>query len=174
MKYKNNFFIYIIIIYLSINNSFAKLTASVDRTHINQQDSVVLTVHSDQSNSSALNLNPLLKNFEIINSSKSSSLKIINGNRSYDEYWTIELFAKRTGKVIIPKLSIGNEKSNIIQLTVHSSDQYTKKSNQDYNNDNSIDENNDNLLESIKSRKARSWFNISFEYSFKVLFWCFS
>lgn len=138
MKY-NLFLLISFINLISLPNyTNAKLTASVDKTELNQQDSITLRIHSDQSTNSPLNLNPLLKDFEITNSSKSTSLKIINGVRSYNENWTIELFAKRTGQLIIPKLTINKESSNTIKLIVHKKNKYTKKNSSGYNNDDII------------------------------------
>jgi len=101
----------------------ATLTASVNRTNIAINEALILTVSYDQQiDSQQLDLSPLTKDFQVLNSrpQSSSNISIINGKttRVSSTTWQIGLVGKREGKLTIPALNIGGASSKAIIVTV--------------------------------------------------------
>lgn len=97
----------------------AALTASVDRDRVQMGDTLILTVTAT-ANERIGNLNPrpLLNDFEILQSSSSSSTNIINGQRTSERKVTLEITPRRTGTVKIPPLSTGGATTNFLIVAV--------------------------------------------------------
>ena len=103
----------------------ASLTASVNRTNIAINEAVILSINYDeQIDSQQLDLSPLSKDFQILNTrpQTSSNISIINGKttRVSSTVWQIGLVAKREGKLTIPALNIGSASSKAIIINVSS------------------------------------------------------
>ncbi len=63
------------------------------------------------------NLVPLKQDFTIVGTEQSSYYQIINGQTSAKQQWVITLMAKKTGQLIIPAITLGQEHTK--PLTVH-------------------------------------------------------
>ena len=103
----------------------ASLTASVNRTNIAINEAVILSINYDeQIDSQQLDLSPLSKDFQILNTrpQTSSNISIINGKttRVSSTVWQIGLVAKREGKLTIPALNIASASSKAIIINVSS------------------------------------------------------
>jgi hypothetical protein len=97
----------------------AALTASVDRDRVQMGDTLILTVTAtDNERIGNLNPRPLLNDFEILQSSSSSSTSIINGQRTSERKVTLEITPRRTGTVKIPPLSTGDALTNFLIVAV--------------------------------------------------------
>ena len=99
----------------------AALTSTVNRNTMSTNETLTLTITSDQQvASSALDLSALRKDFEILSVSplNSSSVSTINGQtqRISNTQWTINLAAKREGELQIPSFSIGQSRSRAISI----------------------------------------------------------
>lgn len=99
----------------------ATLTSTVNRNTINTNETLTLTVTSDQQvDSSALDLSTLNNDFEILGvvPLNSSSVSDINGQtkRISSTQWTINLAAKREGELQIPAFVINNNRSQAITI----------------------------------------------------------
>ncbi len=112
------FFAYIISVMFLHAQAFAQLSASVNQQSYYQGDPITLTIESDKSQRADPDLSVLQNSFEIKGSNASSQMNIINGNRSYKKTWEIELQAKTTGQFVIPEISVGNEKTRAIKISV--------------------------------------------------------
>lgn len=102
-------------------NVFAleQVTASVDKNPISINESFILEVIADDKlPSNALDTSPLLQDFIVGNTSVSSQTSMINGKTTKKTQWTTVLMAKKTGKFIIPILTIANKKTAPIALVV--------------------------------------------------------
>ena len=97
---------------------FAKVTASLNQESYYQGDLINLKIETDKNQNSDPDLSILQNNFDLKGSSASSQINIINGNRSYKKIWNIELQAKKTGQFIIPEISLGDEKTEAIQINI--------------------------------------------------------
>jgi hypothetical protein len=95
----------------------ATLRASVDRNPISVDETVTLTLQSDQRGEDP-DLAPLKHDFEIIGQSHGTSIQIINGQASQSVQWQISLAPTRVGQLVIPALSMGGQSSQPITLNV--------------------------------------------------------
>lgn len=109
-------------IFLSLNSAWAVITASVDRTQVNIGQSFNLTLNVPSS-SSRPNLQVLNKDFQIVGTSSSSQTTIINGNINSQNNIIITLVPKNTGKLTIPSITVDNDSSKPISITVSGSSQ---------------------------------------------------
>lgn len=97
----------------------ASVTASVDRNSISEADTFRLTIRADKTSYSVQpNFDPLSVDFEVLGTSRSSEMRSINGVTETSMEWIITLSPKKIGRVTIPAIDIGSEKSDPIELTV--------------------------------------------------------
>jgi len=95
------------------------LSASVDRSHIGEDETLTLSITYDDANISGQpHLGGLENSFEILNSSSSSETRIINGSISSTKKWRYSLMPKKTGKLLIPSFSIKDSYSEPIEIDV--------------------------------------------------------
>ena len=110
--------IYLISVIFLPGQAFAQLRAAINQKSYYQGDPITLIIESDKSQKDDPDLSGLQNDFIIKGSSASSQLNIINGNRSFKKTWKIELQAKTIGQFIIPEISVGNEKTQAIEINV--------------------------------------------------------
>ncbi len=112
-----------LLLLMAVMPAYGSLVASVDRTIISDQDSIILTVRaSDEAFNTKPDFSAIEADFEIIsNSSRSnSSFTIINGKTSAVSYKDHELILrpKRIGTLMIPPIPAGNVFSQPISILV--------------------------------------------------------
>ncbi len=108
-------------IFLFSNNVYAlsKVTAVVDKNPAMINESILLTVTADDNvNRNALDTSPLLSDFIVGQTSVSSQTSMINFKTSRMTKWKIVLIARSAGQFIIPALTIENQQSEPVELTV--------------------------------------------------------
>jgi len=96
----------------------SQLTASVDRDHIGLQDTFTLTVNADESTQQAPDFSALKNDFDVLTTSRSQSIRIINGRTEATTDWQITLAPKRAGKLLIPSFTIDKAVSDAIEIQV--------------------------------------------------------
>jgi hypothetical protein len=96
--------------------ALAMVEAHVDINPVAVDQSFTLSLQSNSDGDP--NLKPLQQDFEILGQSKSSSFSIINGSASRRVSWQIMLMPKHAGQVQIPALSVNNEASEPIAMTI--------------------------------------------------------
>ncbi|MEO8123525.1 MAG: BatD family protein [Burkholderiales bacterium] len=98
---------------------WADVSASLDRDSVALGQPLTLTIQSDGKSSDAQpDLSPLRKDFEVLGTSKSSEIRIINFHRSDSVRWTIQLLPRRAGSIELPPLSVGAEQTAALTLDV--------------------------------------------------------
>ena len=118
----NRIFILILSLLIVVTASpvVAKVTATVDRTNIVVDETLTLTISKDGSSFfTDPDLEPLQKDFKVLGQNQQSSTKIINGSASSSVAWKITLAPRRSGKVTIPPLPVGKEKTNSLTIQVN-------------------------------------------------------
>lgn len=102
------------------NTCWATLTASVDRNMIASNETFNLYLTSDQT-STPLNpqLGALTQNFQIIGTANSSEVSVINGKQTQQQQLMITLMPKSTGTFTIPALTVGNDHTTALRVTVN-------------------------------------------------------
>lgn len=108
-----------IVLTLLIQSIFANPTAKVDRTTIGPNESIQLTITTDDVNSAQPNLQALESAFKILGVSQSTQVSIVNGQQNNSKTFQIELLPKRIGRITIPALSINNQQTQPINITVN-------------------------------------------------------
>ncbi len=97
----------------------AKVTAKVDRQFAYEGETITLSVRAENSpNAREPDFSPLLENFHIGGTSKSSSISIINGRSSSSLTWSVRLQPKKLGEIEIPSLSVGQESSMPFKIEI--------------------------------------------------------
>ena len=97
----------------------AAVTATLDRDAIYTGDTVTLRITTTGDDEGKQpDLTPLQKDFEVLGTSSSSQIRIINGQRSDKHEWLVELAPLASGTRTIPALSVGNSKTSALTLEV--------------------------------------------------------
>ncbi|KAA3640803.1 MAG: protein BatD [Proteobacteria bacterium] len=100
----------------------ASVTASIDRHEIALGESVNLTITTDEATRSNPDFDMLSAVFEVGETGRSMSTKIINGAVSSETRWTVTLVPKSLGSHIIPPITVGNDQTQAIKITVKKPD----------------------------------------------------
>lgn len=116
---KNRFFILATLIACSFSLSAqAAVTANVNKNDIAAGDTIQLRIQRDGSDDGQPDLSQLKKDFDVLGSSSGSNVQIINGHISRQTQITVLLAPKHDGKIQIPPLQWGTEKSAAIEINV--------------------------------------------------------
>jgi hypothetical protein len=98
----------------------ANITVKVDRNPVRMDESFHLTYEAD-SNVDDPDFSVLNKDFEILNSSQSTNMRMVNGSWSLKKSWNLALMSKKSGVVTVPPVPFGNETSPALRITVNKS-----------------------------------------------------
>ncbi|CAM3636096.1 BatD family protein [Parendozoicomonas haliclonae] len=100
--------------------AWASLSATVDRNEITEGEALVYTLRSDGLTlRGSPDFAPLEKDFDILGTSRSNQIRMINGENASWVEWNITLMPKREGTLTLPALTFGDSTSNPIQIKVH-------------------------------------------------------
>ncbi len=109
----------LLLFFMQINMASAQsVNARVDRLQLQEYESLWFIISSNDSSTPAPDLTPLESDFEILRQSKSNSVNIINGKMESSSRWSINLMPKRSGRIEIPPIAVGNEFTRPITITV--------------------------------------------------------
>ncbi|HEX5421736.1 MAG TPA: BatD family protein [Gammaproteobacteria bacterium] len=96
----------------------ASVSASLDRDSIAPGDTVQLTLERDGQTNAEPDLAPLQQDFDVLGTSRQSSIQIINGNRSSSTQVVVTLAPKHDGRLTVPRIAWGGEQSTPLTLDV--------------------------------------------------------
>lgn len=114
----NRFFYIFCFVFLAFGAHAAEVNISVDRKVITEGDDLLLTVEYTGTENEAPDFGDLSKNFTIVSNSTSKRFSFVNGDMTYSTQWRIGLAPKRTGKITIKPIKIGNLISNQLEVDV--------------------------------------------------------
>lgn len=98
---------------------FAAATASLDRQSIYTGDTTTLHISTSGDDAGEQpDLRPLQKDFDVLGTSTSTQIQIINGQRSDKHEWLVELAPRGKGAITIPALTVGNSQTAALTLQV--------------------------------------------------------
>ena len=97
----------------------ATVTARVDRPAVDLNESFTLEIIVDGNSDTEPDTSVLEQDFYIGQSSQLSNTSIINGQIRRSRTWTIALMAKATGRQEIPAVTVGNDTSLPITITIN-------------------------------------------------------
>ena len=98
----------------------ATVNAFLDRSQVSLGDTVTLNIKSDGAIGTP-NLAPLQKDFQVLGSSRSSSVDIVNGKTTRSDQLGIALKPLRAGTLTIPALDVGGALTQPLTLQVGAS-----------------------------------------------------
>ena len=127
-------FILLLCMMLICNFSFAaNISVSTDRSPVGLNESFVLTFESDSSVDDEPDFSPLNKDFQVLSRNSNSSMSIVNGKISTTKKWQLTVLARRAGKLIVPAISFGKDKSqpSFINVSKSRSTANTKQNSED-------------------------------------------
>ncbi len=96
----------------------AAVTATIDRSAVELNESFMLEVIVDSNMDIEPDISVLQKDFYVGQSSQLSNTTIINGQISRSRTWTYVLMAKHVGQLIVPSLVVGTEQSDPLTVNV--------------------------------------------------------
>lgn len=97
---------------------YAEVKAYLNQSSFYEGDPITLKIETTENNQLAPDLSPLENDFSVISTSTSFQSTIINGRSSSLRSWVIELQPNKKGTLIIPAISIGNNKTKPLSLTI--------------------------------------------------------
>ena len=96
----------------------ATIEARVSRNPVTMDETFRLTFEAEGDLDGDPDFSPLEKDFDILQRSQSQNIQMINGRYSRTTRWTLSLMAKAPGKLEIPPISFGGDRSNGISIQV--------------------------------------------------------
>lgn len=96
----------------------AAVRAWLDANDVAPGDTIELTLEYDGQASGQPDLTPLARDFEVLDSSSSTSIEIVNGRTTERTRLTVSLSPKRAGRLTIPPLTWDGEQSPALLLRV--------------------------------------------------------
>lgn len=117
-------FLCLLLITLLPTVALSGVKATIDRNEMVIDETLSLSLVKDGTSLfTGPDLKPLEKDFKVIGQSTRSSSQIINGSTTSSTQWDITLAPLRTGKLEIPSIEIGKDKTNPLTILVNKADQ---------------------------------------------------
>lgn len=98
--------------------SAADIRVRVDRDPVPINESFQIIFEADGGVDDDPDFSPLKKDFQILSTSQSSNISIINGRTTRSKSWTLTVLARRTGALDIPTVRFGSDRSPADRVTV--------------------------------------------------------
>ncbi len=122
-------FLFLFLLYL-LGHALAQaagLVASLDRTRVALGESIALTLRAPGDLWGVPNLDALKPDFRVEKQGQRTKMTIVNGQVSSTKEWQFLLFPKRSGKLQIPSIQVGDLASDPISIEVLPSSQAQKQ-----------------------------------------------
>ncbi len=100
--------------------SEAAVNAWLNSDTVAPGDTLQLTLERDGRTGAEPDLSPLRRDFDVLGTSRSSSIQIVNGSASSSTQVMVSLAPKRSGKLTVPAIAWGSEHSDPLTLNVAS------------------------------------------------------
>jgi hypothetical protein len=97
--------------------------ATVDTTSVGANETLELMLEHDGQTSAEPDLSPLRQDFDVLSTSHSSNVQIVNGSMTSSARVELTLSPKHSGQVRIPAITWGNDKSDPIVVNVNGASQ---------------------------------------------------
>ena len=122
---KNKIFTFFLIIWTV--PSWASLVSKVDRSEIETDETLLLTVtYSGQATTGEPNFSVLKRDFEIVSNSQQQQYSWVNGETKSSTDWKVVLLPKKQGQLTIPALSFKGHTSKSITVAVRTANKSNK------------------------------------------------
>lgn len=145
-----------LLFFTGITNA-ASIKVTLDRDVVSTNDSFTLFFQTTGSVDDDPDFSPLEKDFSILTNQKRSNLSIINGKRSSNTEWLVEVMAKREGVLTIPVIKFGKDQSPTAQVTVKNAPVITGQ-----------DSTDDEIFIEIEITSEHSWVQAQIIYTIRL------
>ncbi len=108
----------VVFVVLAFGTVQAAVTARIDRSDIELNESFTLEIVSDTIIDVQPDVSALEQDFYVGQGSQLSNTTIVNGQIQRSKTWTYVLMPKRTGEVVIPPIAVGQEQSQRVVVNV--------------------------------------------------------
>jgi hypothetical protein len=95
-----------------------QIEVSLDRTPVSLDESFQIIFTAAESPDAAPDFAPLEQDFSILNQSQSSNTLFVNGSLSKTVQWTLNVMAKKPGRLTIPAIKFGDDLSKSTSVVV--------------------------------------------------------
>jgi hypothetical protein len=113
-----SFFFLSVSMFFTSFSALADVTAEVSKLSVTEGGILDFIIRSSSSSNTEPNIIPLQKNFIIKGRSKSAQTSFINGKVSTFTEWRYTISPKQAGRLTIPAISVGSEKTAPINVVV--------------------------------------------------------
>ena len=110
--------LFLFVFYMLCFDAHAEVRASVDKNTVGLRENVVLNIQSDGTTSAQPDLSVLKNLFNVVSTSVSRQTYIVNGQAGHEITWKFILTPLQKGKLIIEPITVGNEKTNPVEVSV--------------------------------------------------------
>lgn len=108
----------ILAVLLCANVAFAKVSVRVNRKNIRENETFVLIIDKDGRSVANPGFEVLNKNFDVGKISSGMNIVSINGRIKATTQWAVRLTSKKSGKITIPAIQIGNETTRPMMVNI--------------------------------------------------------
>jgi hypothetical protein len=108
----------LLILLASASPAYAGLRAWMDNTQVAPGETVQLSLAHDGQTNTRPDLGPLKQDFDILGTSSSRRIQIINGSMSSITEFEVSLSPKHSGKLTVPSLTWDSDRTNALTLNV--------------------------------------------------------
>lgn len=115
---KYSFLFLILFLFFTLPTHSAEVNISVNKKTLSQADTLQLTIDYNGDENEKPDLDILSQDFQILSNSSSKQITFINGQLNQLQKWTLTLKPKKTGKITIKPVKIGDISSNYETITV--------------------------------------------------------
>ncbi len=96
----------------------ATVRASVDRSTVHDNESFTYTIRADGPVRGEPEIAPVSRQFDVLQSTSSSQIQIVNGQTSQTVEWQYQLMPKGAGDFTLPSVRVGDRQTNTVALRV--------------------------------------------------------
>ncbi len=111
-------FFLIVALLLSAPTANAEVKARLSRNPVTIDESFHLIVESNSTSDNDPDFSVLAQDFQTVNQSQRQNIQMINGEVSRSTNWNLTLMARRTGRLTVPAISVGNDSTKPLTLLV--------------------------------------------------------
>jgi len=119
--------LFLLLCWISFTSFAADIQVKVDRTQIELNETFTLIFEASEDPDDSPDFSPLEKDFQVLGTSTSSNMSIINGNYTRSKKWNVTLIALRKGTITIPSISFGSDSSPAYQIEIREPQKSTGK-----------------------------------------------
>ncbi len=102
-----------------------EIVASVDRSEPHVNESFTYVLRAEGRVRGQPEIAPLLELFDLLSSSESTRIQIVNGRAEQIVEWIYQLMPKQAGSALIPPIEVGGEFSNPVEIEVRAASAQT-------------------------------------------------